>query len=189
MVLGTSSGIHAWHAPYYYRRVRVNKLEPLYSYMVENHPDLVEDDYLNPERTAVITLCVKAPDGALTRQDQTALQFLERVKYLFEHWIKPGHTKGANYNNISCTVSVRKTEWDEVCDWMWNNRENYTGISLLPYDDTTYLQAPFEECSKEDFDKFWAHDYKFDLSSIKEEKNFVNFQAEAACSANGCEVF
>lgn len=189
LVLGTSSGIHAWHAPYYWRRIRVNKLEPLYGYMIEKHPDLVEDDCYNGATTAVITLAVKAPDNALTRNDQTAIEFLERVKYLFEHWIKPGHTKGANYNNISCTVSVRKTEWDEVCDWMWANRENYTGISLLPYDDTTYQQAPFEECTKEEYEAFWASDHEFDLASIKEEKNFVDFQAEAACSANGCEVF
>jgi len=188
LVLGTSSGIHPWHAKHYIRRLRVNKLEPLYSYMIKNFPDLIEDEQMNPDKNGVLSLVIKAPDGAITRRHQTAIEFLERVKYVFEHWIKPGHVKGDNYNNVSCTCNVKNHEWDEVRDWMWENREDYTGISLLPYSDSSYIQAPFEDTNEDVYKDFANKHREFHLDEIEEEKNFVDFSAEAACSAGGCEV-
>ncbi len=187
LFLGTSSGIHAWHAPYYIRRVRVNKQEPLYQYLVDNVPDLIEDDVYKPT-DGVFKTIVKAPDDAVCRKDETATEFLERVMYMQREWIYPGHYEGDNHNNVSCTVNVRNTEWDDVKNWLWENRMGYTGVSLLPYSDTTYQQAPLEECTEEDYLEFIKKDYKIDLASIREEKNFVNFGAEAACSAGGCEL-
>lgn len=188
LVLGTSSGIHAWHAKHYIRRLRVNKLEPLYAYLKENFPYLVEDEESNPDKNAVISMVIKAPDGAVTRRNETAIEFLERVKYIFENWVVPGHVKGENYNNVSCTCNVKNHEWDEVREWMWENRNNYTGISLLPYSDSSYIQAPFEDTNEDVFKEFVAKVQELHLDRIEEEKNFVNFGAEAACSAGGCEL-
>jgi ribonucleoside-diphosphate reductase alpha chain len=188
LVLGTSSGVHPWHAKHYIRRLRINKLEPIYAYLAENFPDLMEDDYMKPDNNGVLSLVMRAPEGAVTRRNETALEFLERMKYMFENWIKPGHVRGDNYNNVSCTCNVKNHEWDEVREWMWENRENYTGISLLPYSDASYQQAPFEDTNEEVYKEFTAKHREFKLDKIKEEQNFVNFGAEAACSAGGCEL-
>ena len=186
-VLGTSSGIHPWHAKHYIRRIRVNKVEPMYKYMRDNFPDLIEDD-ARKSTDGVISLVVRAPEGAITRRNETALEFLERVKYVFEHWIVPGHVRGENYNNVSCTCNVKNHEWDEVREWLWENRADYTGISLLPYSDSSYEQAPFEDTNEEVYREFAAKNYHFEFDKIVEEKNFVNFGAAAACVAGACEV-
>jgi ribonucleoside-diphosphate reductase alpha chain len=188
LVLGTSSGIHPWHAKHYIRRLRVNKLEPLYGYMVENFPDLIEDEEMNPTKNGVISIVIKAPDGAVTRRNETAIEFLERVKHIFENWVVPGHIKGDNYNNVSCTCNVKNHEWDEVREWMWANRDKYTGISLLPYSDANYTQAPFEDTNEEVYREFAKSVPALYLERIEEEKNFVDFGQEAACSAGGCEL-
>lgn len=188
LVLGTSSGIHPWHAKHYVRRLRVNKMEPLYNYMVENFPDMIEDEKMNPNKNGVISLVIKAPEGAVTRRNETALEFLDRVKYMFENWVVPGHVSGENYNNVSCTCNVKNHEWDEVREWMWNNRASYTGISLLPYSDANYEQAPFEDTNEEIYKEFSTNHRELHLENIEEEKNFVNFSAEVACGGGGCEL-
>ena len=188
LFLGTSSGIHPWYAKHYIRRVIINKQEPIYNYMRENFPELLEDSTTKPDKNAVLSLVMRAPDGAVTRRSETAIEFLDRVRYIYEKWVKPGHNTGMNYNNVSCTVNVKNHEWDEVREWMWENRMNYTGISLLPYSDASYTQAPFEDTNEEVYKEFAAKNYVFRLNTIKEEQNFVNFGQEAACSAGNCEV-
>ncbi len=188
LVLGTSSGIHPWHAKHYIRRLRVNKMEPLYSYMVENVPDMIEDEKMNPNKNGVISLVIKAPEGAVTRRNETALEFLARVKYVFQNWVVPGHVTGENYNNVSCTCNVKNHEWDEVREWMWENKDNYTGISLLPYSDANYEQAPFEDTNEEVYKEFASKHRELHLDRIEEEKNFVNFGAEVACGGGACEL-
>ena len=188
LFLGTSSGVHPWHAKHYIRRVIINKLEPIYTYMKKNFPELLEDEARHPDHNAVLSLVMRAPDGAITRRNETAIEFLNRVRYIYENWVKPGHNSGKNYNNVSCTVNVKNHEWDEVREWMWENRMNYTGVSLLPYSDASYVQAPFEDTNEEVYKEFAAKNYVFKLDTIKEEQNFVNFNAEAACMAGNCEV-
>lgn len=188
LVLGTSSGVHPWHAKHYIRRLRINKMEPIYTYLTENFPDLVEDDVMKPNKNGVLSLVMRAPEGAVTRRNETAIEFLERVKYMFENWVKPGHVSGDNYNNVSCTCNVKNHEWDEVRTWMWENRENYTGISLLPYSDASYQQAPFEDTNEEVYKEFASKNREFKLDDIREEQNFVNFGQDAACAAGGCEL-
>jgi hypothetical protein len=164
-------------------------MEPLYNYMVENFPELVEDEELNPEKNGVISLVIKAPDGAVTRRNETAIEFLERVKYIFENWVMPGHITGENYNNVSCTCNVKNHEWDEVREWMWENRNKYTGISLLPYSDSNYRQAPFEDTNEDVYKEFTAKIRgELHLERIEEEKNFVDFGASVACGGGGCEL-
>ncbi len=188
LVLGTSSGVHPWHAKHYIRRLRINKMEPIYTYLSENFPDLIEDDFMKPDKNGVLSLVIRAPEGAVTRRAETAIEFLDRVKYMFENWVKPGHVRGDNYNNVSCTCNVKNHEWDEVREWMWDNRDAYTGISLLPYSDASYQQAPMEDTNEDIYKEFAAKHREFDLGDIREEQNFVNFGQDAACSAGGCEL-
>ena len=187
LTLGTSSGIHAWHAEYYIRRVRVGKNEPIYSYLSQNHPELIEDEFFSPHDTAVISVPQKAPDGAITRSE-SALQLLKRVKHVTDLWVKPGFRKGQNTHNISATVSIKDAEWVDVGDWMWENRASYNGLSVLPYDGGTYTQAPFEDCSKETYEAMMNSLKDVDLSNVVEEEDNTDLQGEVACAGGVCEV-
>ena len=86
---------------------------------------------------------VKAPENAITRREES-IDFLERVKYLYENWVLQGHKEGNNTHNVSATVSIREHEWNKVANWMWSNKDGFNGLSFLPYDNGTYVQAPFD---------------------------------------------
>ena len=203
LVVGSSSGIHAWHAPYYIRRIRVGKNESIYQYLLDNHPELVEDEFFRPTEQAVISVPVKAPEGAIFR-DESPLELLERVKRFNTEWIAGGHIKGSNHHNVSVTVSIKKsykmdddnnmtneiayTEWPEVGEWMWKNRDTFNGISVLPYDSGSYKQAPFEDISEEKFNEMVKYLKDIDLSNVIELSDTTNFKGEVACSSGNCEV-
>ena len=142
LVLGTASGIHAWHNDYYLRTMRFNKNEDIAMYLEVNHPELCEDDVLRPKDTLCVRIPVKAPDGSILRTE-SPLETLERVKKFATQWILPGHVRGDNTHNVSATISITD-EWDVVGTWMWENREVYNGLSVLPYFGGSYKQAPFE---------------------------------------------
>jgi len=187
LTLGTSSGIHAWHNEYYVRRVRVGKNEAIYTYLKENHPELVEDEYFRPHDTAVIGIPQKAPEGSILR-NESPIQLLERVKKVHMEWIKPGHRTGNNSHNVSATVSIREHEWPAVGEWMWENRDHYNGLSVLPYDGGSYIQAPFEDCTKEKYDELMETLHDVDLSNIVEMDDDTNLSGEIACAGGACEV-
>lgn len=187
LVLGTSSGIHAWHNDYYLRRIRVNKNEAIYQYLAIYHPELVEDEYFSPNTTAVITVPQKAPLGAITRHEST-IDLLERVKLISQNWVKSGHIKGQNTHNVSCTVSVRDNEWKIVGEWMWVNKDNYNGLSVLPYNGGTYKQTPFEDCSKETYEQMMSTLKYVDLSKVIEMQDNTAFGDNIACGGAGCEI-
>ena len=188
LVLGTSSGIHAWHNDYYLRRMRINKNEALYQYLAIYHPELIEDEYFSPNTTAVITVPQKAPEGAITRHEST-IDALERVKLISKDWVKTGHIKGQNTHNVSCTVSVRPDEWKIVGEWMWVNKDYYNGLSVLPYNGGSYKQTPFEDCTKETYDKLMETLKDIDLTKVVEVNDTTNLKDQAACSGpNGCEI-
>ena len=187
LTLGTSSGIHAWHAEHYIRRIRVGKNEPIYSYLANNHPELVEDEYFSPHTTAVISIPQRAPEGSILRTE-SALQLLKRVKMVTDEWVKPGFRKGQNTHNISATVSIKDAEWPDVGEWMWDHRESYNGLSVLPYDGGSYTQAPFEDCSKETYDVMMASLKEIDLTKISETEDNTDLTGELACAGGSCEV-
>lgn len=187
LTLGTSSGIHAWHNDYYIRRIRVGKNEAIYTYLAINHPELVEDEYFRPHDTAVISVPQKAPQGAIMRTE-SPLQLLERVKRVYLDWIKPGHRIGNNTHNVSATVSVRQHEWSSVGEWMWENRDNYTGLSVLPYDGGTYKQAPFEDITEEEYNRLVETLHDVDLSKVVEMTDNTDLAGELACFGASCEV-
>ena len=187
LVLGTSSGIHAWHNDYYLRRIRVGKNESIYSYLVNNHPELIEDEFFRPHDTAVIGIPQKAPEGAIIRHE-SVFQMLERVKKVSQEWIKPGHRNGQNTHNVSATISIKEDEWDLVGDWMWNNRDFYNGLSVLPYNGGTYTQAPFEDCTKEEFERLVKTLSDVDLTKVIELQDNTDLRGEAACAGGACEI-
>ena len=188
LTLGTSSGIHAWHNDYYIRRLRVGKNEAIYSYLANNLPELVEDCRFRPHDTAILSVPQKAPEGAITRHE-TALDLLERVKKVSNQWIKTGHKDGNNTHNVSATVTIKDDEWETVGKWMWENREVYNGLSVLPYDGGTYVQAPFEDCDKETYERMLELLKNIDLDLITETTDETDLSGEVACGGGACEIF
>ena len=187
LVLGTSSGIHAWHSEYYTRRVRVGKNESIYAYLAEQHPELVKDEFFKPNIQAVIEVPQKAPDGAITRQE-SALDLLKRVSKVWKEWVKPGHRKGANKNNVSVTVTMKPEEWADVGEWMWENRDNFTALSVLPYADHSYVQAPFEDITEEQYNEMVKSLHAINLDDIVEIADDTTLQGEVACGGGACEI-
>ena len=211
-VLGTASGIHAWHAPYYLRTMRFNKAEDIASYLMVNHPELCEDDVLRPHDTLCVRIPVKAPEGAILRTE-TALDTLERVKKFSQEWVKAGHKNGMNTHNVSATISIDKNrlytygaedefvevdleddlsdkfdEWQAVGEWMWDNKEYYNGLSVLPFSDHTYKQAPFEDITEEEYNKRVSALQSIDLTKVIELDDNVDFGAIAACAGGQCSL-
>ena len=225
LVLGTASGIHAWHNDFYVRRIRVGKNEAIYTYLSIYHPELIEDEYFKPKEQAVISLPVKAPDGSILRFE-SPMDLLERVRKFNTEWVRAGHRDGQNTHNVSVTVSIKKetakigkldsnnelmkdsngntvmenmvdgegnlvyeiNEWPMVGKWMWENRETFNGISVLPYDGGTYVQAPFTDCSKKTYEEMLQVISDIDLTKIIETQDNTDLSGEVACGAGGCEV-
>jgi ribonucleoside-triphosphate reductase len=187
LVLGTSSGIHAWHHEYYIRRIRVGKNESIYNYLAMNHPELVKDEFFKPNIQAVIEVPQKAPEGAVTRQE-SALDLLKRVSKVWKEWVKPGHRKGANKNNVSTTVTIKPHEWQEVGEWMWANRDNFTALSVLPHSEHTYIQAPFEDITQEQYEEMVKVLHSINLDDVIEFTDDTSLQGEVACGGGACEV-
>ena len=225
LVLGTSSGVHAWHNDYYLRRIRVGKNESIYTYLAINHPELVEDENFRPHEQAVITVPQKAPEGAIYRHE-SPMQLLERVRRLNTEWVRAGHRDGQNTHNVSVTVSIKKeaemvskkdengktikgtdgkviyepkkdengktinriNEWGVVGEWMWYNRDTFNGISVLPYDGGSYIQAPFSDCTKERYNELMKTLSEVDLTKVVELEDNTDLSGEIACASGQCEI-
>jgi ribonucleoside-diphosphate reductase alpha chain len=215
LVLGTASGIHAWHAPHYLRTMRFNKSEDLAAYLAVNHPELCEDDVLRPKDTLCVRIPVAAPEGSIMRTE-TAIDTLERVKRFATEWILPGHVEGDNTHNVSATISIDKSrmytefspmgahppndsvykitqdgkfdEWEVVGKWMWDNREVYNGLSVLNYDGGSYVQAPFQDITKDEYEKRINSLTTIDLTKVIEVDDMVDFGQVSACSGSQCEI-
>ena len=215
LVLGTSSGIHAWHDDFYLRRIRIGKNEALYAHLQIHHPELLEDDFFKPHIQAIVTIPQKAPAGSITRPKETAIELLERIKKFNKEWIKPGHRKGSNMHNVSATVNIKKipltkeiknengenisiqikddkgnllwkvNEWLIVGEWLWNNKEYFTALSFLPEDLGSYTQPPYESCTKEQFEEKVKHLHSLDLSKVIEMDDMTALMDQAACAGGG----
>ena len=186
-VLGTASGIHAWHNDYYIRRQRLGKNEALYQHLAKHHPELVEDEFFNPEQQAVVEIPQKAPEGSILRTEN-ALDLLERVRLFNTDWVQTGHREGQNSHNVSCTISVKDDEWPDVGEWMWKNRNTFNGIAVLPYNGGTYTQAPFEDITEERFNMLESSLNDIDLTKVIEAEDETDLSGEAACAGGACEI-
>ena len=187
LVLGCSSGIHAWHSDYYIRRMRVGKNEAIYTYLAINHPELLEDDYFRPHDTAIICIPQKAPEGSILRTE-SPYHLLERIKKVQMEWVKPGHRAGSNTHNVSATVSIKSDEWEGVSEWAWENRQYYNGLSVLQFDNGSYTQAPFTDCTEEVYLQMMEYLKNIDLSGVVEMDDATDQRGELACGPLGCEI-
>ncbi len=186
LVLGTSSGIHAWHNDYYLRRMRVGKNEAIYEYLKDNHPELLEDDLLNSKQ-GIVCIPQKAPEGSILRTE-SVMDMLERVKTFNLKWVLNGYRLGYNANNVSATVSIKDDEWDSVGEWMWQNKASYNGLSVLPYDNGNYKQPPFEDINRERYEELEKSLKNINLSFVFEPDDATELQAEAACAGGACVI-
>lgn len=214
LVLGVSSGIHAWHSKYYFRTIQCAVGDDLYNYFKKKHPELVKVMDLD-STSAVISIPQKAPSNAILRDNENALEMLERVKRFYDEWVTAGHRSGSNTNNVSATVYIHKdkeyaqqgtayfqideafkkgkkreyfTEWQSVGNWMWKNRNSFNGLSCLPYDGGSYVDAPFQECTRAQYEEKLKFIQDIDLSGIKESEDNTNLTGELACAGASCEI-
>lgn len=175
----TASGLHTRHAKYYYRRVRADNKDPLTKFMAENGiPN--EPDVTKPGHTTVFTFPKKAPEGALLREGLTAIQHLKLWLVFQRHYCE---------HKPSVTVSVTEKEWPEVGAFVWQHFDEMSGVSFLPFDGGTYRQAPYEECTEEEYLKMLATlPTDLDWDSITEIDDNVEGAQTLACTAGGCEI-
>lgn len=180
-LVDSASGLHARHSPYYIRSVRADNKDPMTQFMKDAGIPW-EPEVNKPEQTTVFYFPVKSPEGSAFRDDLSAIEQLEYWKYIQEDWCE---------HKPSVTVTVREHEWPEVGGWVYNNFDVISGVSFLPHSDHVYRQAPYQECSKEEYEELAAKMPKSvlwsDLSYYESEDNTSGLQT-LACSADGCEV-
>jgi ribonucleoside-diphosphate reductase alpha chain len=192
---GTTSGIHAAHAPYYLRRVRVDRKDAFGKYLIDtfgeepaNSGSFIESDEWAPEN--IIVSIPISMEGAILRNEESAVDLMNRAQHIYNNWIVPGHVKGENTHNVSLTVNYHPHEEDEIRDWMTTNVGSWAGISLLPYDGGSYSQAPFEAISQEQYEEWLTKiPMGVDFGSIDFSDSSDNRLGEVACAGpNGCEI-
>lgn len=178
-LVDSASGIHARHSSYYIRRVRGDKKDPLTKFLTDAGIP-TEDCVMRPDSTAVFSFPMKAPEGARTRDHLTALEHLELWMMYQRHWCE---------HKPSVTISVKEDEWMDVGAWVWRNFDEISGISFLPWDGGTYRQAPYEECSKEQYEELLAKmPQEISWSLLKEEEDNVEGAQTLSCVAGHCEI-
>lgn len=188
LVFGCSNGIHSYFSDYWIRRMRVGKNEPIYNYLLKNASKLIEDCVINPKDVGIISIPQKAPPNAILR-NENFVNFLERIKYLYNNWIVPGHVIGKNTHNISATVNVKNDEWDILAEWIWNNNGSFNGLSMIPYDGGIYKQMPYEECTENEYNNMCKELEGINFNDIKNLSDDQNdFKLDYACSSGGCEI-
>lgn len=186
-ILGSSSGIHDRHSKWYLRRIRISADDSLAKYLGIMVPDLMEDDKFAPN-TVILTVPQESPEGSIIRDDSSAQSLFDRASSYYKNWVLPGHRYGDNTHNVSCTINVKSEEWDSLGETLWNKRDEYAAISLLPYDNGTYIQAPFETCTKEKFDELSSLISDVDLRGVFEEYDNTERMRQYACTGGQCEI-
>ena len=180
-LVNSASGIHARHNPYYIRTVRGDNKDPLTQFMMSSGVPY-EPDVMKPDSTTVFSFPMKSPHGAVTRFDMTAIEQLELWLLYQRHWCE---------HKPSVTISVKEHEWMEVGAWVYNHFDEVSGISFLPFSEHTYKQAPYQDCTVEEYgemmermpksiDWTWLQDY--------EKEDTTSGGRELACTAGVCEV-
>ncbi len=195
LVLGAASGIHPHHARHYFRRVQAARTEPLYQWFKQQNPHMTESSVWDPETTDVITFPVSANADAILRADVGAVQFLEYVRVVQQHWVCAGRRheqfNPGLHHNVSNTVTVRDDEWNAVHDFIWANRAYFAGISLLrETGDKIYMQAPREEVVTDaDLLKWNALSYTpVDYTALSERDDRTTLADVIACAGGACEI-
>jgi len=180
-LVDSASGIHARHNPYYIRTVRADNKDPLCKLM-KNVGFPNEVDVTKPEHTTVFSFPFKTPKGAVCRMDMTALEQLELWKVYAESWCE---------HKPSVTISVKEDEWVEVAAWVYEHFDSISGISFLPFSEHTYRQAPYQDCTEEEYKeavKTMPKNVDWTKLSKYESQDYTIASQELACTAGGCEI-
>jgi ribonucleoside-diphosphate reductase alpha chain len=178
-LVNSASGIHARHADYYIRTIRMDKKDPIYEFLKDRGVQ-VEDEQYRPDSTAVFSFPMKAPKGAVTRDDMTAIEQMENWLVYQRHWCE---------HKPSVTISVKDHEWMEVGAWVWKYFDEISGISFLPHSDHTYVQAPYQDATKEQYEALRKITPKqIDWISFIEEDDNTEGAQTLACTGNACEI-
>lgn len=197
IVLGASSGIHPHHARDYFRRVQCNKIDNIYQFFKIYNPEHCEESVWSANKTDdVVTFPVSISEKAMVKSDLNAIKHLEIIKSTQENWVNYGTSKSNKKpikHSVSCTVLVEEDEWASVAKYLYDNRQSFTAVSLLPKTgDKIYQQAPMEAIlSEEDKIKFNLLKNEFskvDYSKLEELHDETKLQEEVACSGTGCEL-
>lgn len=197
LLLGTASGIHPRWSKRYFRRIQANRLDPVYQTFQQNNPHACEESVWSTNKTDdVITFCVEAPDGAIINDDITAIEMLKIVKLVQENWVLPGTARPDSspglYHNVSNTINVAPDEWDEVADFIYENKDYFTGISMLPKSTNVYQQAPHQQISSGDDELAWSYlsesfqNVNYDMLEEKEDNTVL--KQIVACSGGSCDL-
>ena len=180
-LVDSASGIHPRYSPYYIRTVRADKKDPLALFMVKaGFP--AEDDVTKPDSTLVFSFPIKAPTGAVYRDERTAIEQLEHWLTYQRHWCE---------HKPSVTIYVKEHEWPTVGAWVWEHFDEVSGVSFLPHSEHTYRQAPYQEITEEKYNELvagmprgvdWA-----DLGEYEREDHTTGIQ-ELSCTGGACEL-
>ena len=178
-LVDSASGIHARHADHYIRTIRMDKKDPIYEFL-KGQGVTVEDEQYRPESTAVFSFPMKAPKGAVTRNDMTAIEQMENWLVYQRHWCE---------HKPSVTISVKDDEWMDVGAWVWKYFDEISGISFLPHSDHTYVQAPYQDATKEEYNALLKETPKhIDWTSFIEEDDNTEGSQTLACTGGSCEI-
>ena len=181
-LVDSASGIHARHAPYYIRTVRADKKDPL-AKMMHDQGFPVEDDVTKPDHTWVFSFPIKGPERGIYRKDMSAIEHLELWKIYQDSWCE---------HKPSITVSVNEDEWRAVGAWVYKNFDKMSGVSFLPFADHSYRQAPYQDCTTQEYVsllKKMPQEIDWSKLSEYENKDMTHGSQELACSAEGgCEI-
>lgn len=197
LLLGTASGIHPRWSKRYFRRIQANRLDPVYKTFQANNPHACEESVWSTNRTDdVITFCVEAPDDAITNDDVSAIEMLKIVKLVQENWVLPGTARPESspglYHNVSNTINVAADEWDEVADFIFENKDYFTGISMLPKSTNVYQQAPHQQIASGDDELAWSYlsegFQNVDYTSMNESEDNTKLKEIIACAGGACEL-
>ena len=198
LLLGTASGIHPRHARRYFRRVQANKTDPIYKFFNSQNPHMCNESVWSANKTDdVITFCVEAPEEAVLRSEMSAINLLKHVHSTQQNWVIPGTARPESnpglYHNVSNTLTVRDGEWDDVAEYIWENRADFTGISMLAASgDKAYAQAPHEEVVSAQDETLWneliSKFQSVDYTQMHEQDDATNLQGEIACAGGACEL-
>lgn len=181
-LVNSASGLHTRHSPYYLRTVRADNKDPLTQFL-KDAGVYWEADVMASVSTSVFYFPIRSPEGAVTREDQNAIQALELWKHLQDHWCE---------HKPSATINVREHEWLDVGAWVYAQFDVLSGVSFLPHDGGTYKQAPYQELTEDEYNK-WLEDHPMPVIDWDDLKLYETFDSttgsqELACTGGACEV-
>jgi ribonucleoside-triphosphate reductase len=194
LAIGAAPGAHAHHYHKFFRRVQTPKDESIYKFFKEHNPHMCEESVWNTNtKEDVVTFPIKAPEGAMIKDDLTAIKHLEIIKKLQQNWVIPGQVNTAKdvSHNVSCTVIVKDDEWESVIDYLFENKEYFSAVSFIGYyGDKLYKQAPYEKISSDEDEKIYQgylENYKsVDYTSLFENQDETSLTAESSCAGGAC---